>query len=75
MNARMYNTLEARYQAEIKDAKYKIEAIEEHNMVIPEHVDITGEIDTLLGKIGKAEEKLSVMRKYYGEKKANKNIL
>ena len=39
-------------------------------MVIPEHVDITGEVDTLLGKIGKAEEKLSVMRKYYGKKEA-----
>ena len=39
-------------------------------LVIPEHVDITGEIDALLGKIGKAEEKLSVMRKYYGKKEA-----
>ena len=29
----------------------------------------------LLGKIGKAEEKLSVIRKYYGEKKAEKNVL
>ena len=74
MNARMYNTLEARYQAEIEDAKYKIDAIEEHNMVIPEHVDITGEVDKLLGQIGKAEEKLSVMRKYYGKNEA-KNIL
>ena len=72
MNARMYNTLEARYQAEIEDAKYKIDAIEEHNMVIPEHVDITGEVNKLLGQIGKAEEKLSVMRKYYGKKEAPK---
>ena len=29
MNARMYNTLEARYQAEIEDAKYKIDAYHE----------------------------------------------
>ena len=43
-------------------------------MVIPEHIDITGEVDKLLGQIGKAEEKLSVMRKYYGKKEA-KNIL
>ena len=62
-------------EAEIEDAHYKIDCINDHNLVIPEHVDITGEIDTLLGKIGKAEEKLSVMRKYYGEKKADKTVL
>ena len=70
MNARMYNTLEARYQAEIEDAKYKIEAIEEHNMVIPEHVDITGEVDKLLAKISSAEDKLAAMRRHYGKKEA-----
>ena len=70
MNNKLRNVLKKRYESEIEDAKYKIQCIEEHNMVIPEHVDITGEIDILLGKIGKAEEKLSVMRKYYGEKEA-----
>ena len=70
MNDKLFRTLLKRYEAEIEDALYKIQCIEDHNLVIPEHVDITGEIDTLLGKIGKAEEKLSVMRKYYGEKKA-----
>ena len=74
MNDRLFRTLLKRYEAEIEDALYKIQCIEDHNMVIPEHVDITGEVDTLLGQIGKAEEKLSVMRKYYGEKKA-KEIL
>jgi len=70
MNNRLFRTLLKRYEAEIEDALYKIQCIEDHNMVIPEHVDITGEVNTLLGQIGKAEEKLSVMRKYYGEKKA-----
>ena len=70
MNDRLFRTLLKRYEAEIEDALYKIQCIEDHNMVIPEHVDITGEVDTLLGKIGKAEEKLSVMRKYYGKKEA-----
>ena len=70
MNTRMYNTLESRYQAEIDDAKYKIDAIEEHNMVIPEHVDITGEVDKLLAKISSAEDKLAAMRRHYGETKA-----
>ena len=70
MNDRLFRTLLKRYEAEIEDALYKIQCIEDHNMVIPEHVDITGEVDTLLGQIGKAEEKLTVMRKYDGEKKA-----
>ena len=70
LNDRLFRTLLKRYEAEIEDALYKIECIEEHNMVIPEHVDITGEIDKLLGQIGKAEEKLSVMRKYCGKKEA-----
>ena len=75
MNDKLFRTLLKRYEAEIEDAMYKIDCINDHNLVIPEHVDITGEIDILLGKIGKAEEKLSVMRKYYGEKKADKNVL
>ena len=70
MNDQLFRTLLKRYEAEIEDAHYKIDVICEQNLVIPEHVDITGEIDKLLGQIGKAEEKLSVMRKYYGEKKA-----
>ena len=64
MNDRLFRTLLKRYEAEIEDALYKIQCIEDHNLVIPEHVDITGEVDKLLGQIGKAEEKLSVMRKY-----------
>ena len=55
MNNKLRMVLKKRYEAEIEDAKYKIKCIEEHNMVIPEHVDITGEVDTLLNKIGKAE--------------------
>ena len=72
MNDQLFRTLLKRYEAEIEDAHYKIDVICEQNLVIPEHVDITGEVDKLLGQIGKAEEKLSVMRKYYGEKKAPK---
>ena len=74
MNDDLFRTMLKRYEADIEDAHYKINCITDHGLVIPEHVDITGEVDTLLGQIGKAEEKLSVMRKYYGEKKA-KEIL
>jgi len=70
MNDRLFRTLLKRYEAEIEDALYKLQCIEDHNLVIPEHVDITGEVDKLLGQIGKAEEKLSVMRKYCVENKA-----
>ena len=75
MNDKLFRTLLKRYEAEIEDAHYKIDCINDHNLVIPEHVDITGEIDTLLGKIGKAEEKLSVMRKYCVKNEADKSVL
>ena len=75
MNNRLFRTLLKRYESEIEDALYKIQCIEDHNMVIPEHTDITGEVDKLLGQIGKAEEKLSVMRKYCVENKADKTVL
>ena len=70
MNDRLFRTILKRYEAEIEDANYKIEAICEHNLVIPEHVDITGEVDKQLERIAAAEDKLAAMRKYYGEKKA-----
>ena len=74
MNDDLFRTLLKRYEAEIEDAMYKIKCIENHNLVIPEHLDITGEVDKLLSQMGKAEEKLSVMRKYSGENKAKDAI-
>ena len=53
MNNRLFRTILKKYEAEIEDARYKIDAICEHNLVIPEHVDITGEIDKLLQIIQK----------------------
>ena len=35
--------------------------------MIPEHVDITGEVDKQLERIANVEDKLAVMTKYYGE--------
>ena len=75
MNEQLFRTLLKRYEAEIEDAMYKIKCIEDHSLVIPEHIDITGEVDKLLSQIGKAEEKLSVMRKYCVKNEADKNIL
>ena len=75
MNQRLRNTLEARYQAEIEDAKYKIKCYSEQEVIIPEHPDITGEVDKLLDKLSQAEEKMAVMELYYGKIKAEKQIL
>jgi uncharacterized HAD superfamily protein len=75
MNDKLFRTILKRYEAAIEDANFKIECICDHNMVIPEHVDITGEVDKLLQIIAEAEDKLSVMRKYYGKKEADRNIL
>ncbi len=72
MNNRLFRTILRRYEADIKDARYKIDAICEHYLVITEHVDITGEVDKQLERIATAEDKLSVMRKYYGKKEAPK---
>ena len=75
MNDKLFRTLLKRYEANIEDALYKIQSFNENNIILPEHIDITGEIDKLLQIIAEAEDKLSVMRKYYGGKKADKAIL
>ena len=75
MNDKLFRTLLKKYDAVIEDSLFKIHIINEQMLVIPEHVDITGEVDKLLQIIAEAEDKLSVMRKYYGEKKADKAIL
>ena len=75
MNNMLFRTLLKRYEADIEDAVYKIQSFNENNIVIPEHIDITGEIDKLLLIIAEAEDKLSVMRKYYGKKETDKAVL
>ena len=74
MNNRLRMVLEKRYQAEIEDAKYKIECYSQQELIIPEHPDITGEVDKLLAKISSAEDKMAVMELHYGKIKA-KEIL
>ena len=75
MNDNLKKVLASRYNAEIEDAKYKIKCYSEHELVIPEHPDITAEVDKLLLKIAEAEDKLSVMSLHYGEKKTKKELL
>ena len=70
MNDDLFRTILKRYEADIEDAKFKIKCINDYALVIPEHTDITGEVDKLLLKISEAEGKLAGLRKYYGEKGA-----
>ena len=70
MNDMLFRTLLKRYEATIEDSLYKIQSFNENNIIIPEHIDITGEIDKLLLIIAESEDKVAVMRKYYGKKKA-----
>ena len=74
MNERLRKVMEARYQAVIEDCKYKIRCYSDQEIIIPEHPDITIEIDTLLMKMAEAEDKLAVMELHYGKNKA-KQIL
>ena len=75
MNERLRKVMVARYQAIIEDCKYKIRCYSAQEMVIPEHPDITLEIDKLLTDMSTAEEKLAVMELHYGEIETKKAIL
>ena len=75
MNEQLIRTLLKRYDAEIEDAIYKVDCICKHNMVIPEHVDITGELDKQIERIASAEDKVAALRKHYVENKAEDIVL
>ena len=74
MNNQIRMVLKKRYEAEIADAKYKIQCYSQQELIIPEHPDITGEVDKLLAVIGSAEDKLAVMSLHYVDNEA-KDIL
>ena len=70
MKDSLFRTLLKKYDAQIEDALYKIDALDENNIIIPEHIDITGEVDKLLQTISEAEDKLSALRQHYGKNEA-----
>ena len=70
MNEQLIKTLLKRYDAEIEDAIFKIDCICDQNMVIPEHVDITGELDKQIERVASAEDKVAALRKHYVRNKA-----
>ena len=75
MNDKLFRTLLKKYDAVIEDSLFKIDIINEQLLVIPEHTDITGEVDKLLQIVAEAEDKLSVLRLHYGKKEATKAVL
>ena len=75
MNDKLRKVLMYKYNAEVQDALYKIQCYSDHELVIPEHPDITAEVDKLLQKIAEAEDKMAVMELHYGEKEADRQVL
>ena len=66
MNDKLRMVLKKRYESEIEDAKYKIECFSQQELIIPEHPDITAEVDKLLMKMAEAEDKMAVIELHYG---------
>ena len=62
----IHTALIKRYEAEIADANAKITILLSTSRIIPEHIDITGEIEKLLGKIEDAESKMAILQRVYG---------
>ena len=69
MNQRLKEVMIARYNAVVEDCKYKIKCYSDQEIIIPEHPDITLEIDKLLETMANAEEKLATIKLHYGENK------
>ena len=68
----MFIALLKRYEAEIEDAVYRIDAINAHNLIIPAHTDNLGEVDKMLQKISNAEDRLAALRRHYGKNEADR---
>ena len=75
MNERLRKVMVAKYQAIIEDCKYKIKCYSDQEIIIPEHPDITSEVDKLLSEMAEAEDKLAVMELHYDKNGADKAVL
>ena len=62
----IYDALIKKYEVDIADASAKITILLTDTRIIPEHIDITGEIDKLLGKIEEAESTMAILQRVYG---------
>jgi len=64
---RLYQALEARYSAEIMDARARLSIYFESPVAIGEHPQHTEEIDKLLGQLESATGKLDTLSKNFGK--------
>ena len=65
MKERIYKALLGRYQNQMEEALFTIDALLEGN-VLPGHDDVIGSVDKLLDKVASAKEKMAILRQYYG---------
>ena len=68
MRERIYKALISRYTSQMEDALLKIDMLVagDRNGVIVDHEDITGAIDKQLGIAENCDEKMSKLRRFYG---------
>jgi hypothetical protein len=62
---RIFNALIQKYKADGEAALVQIDALI-RGEVVPDHHDLTGDIDKMLAKIAFAEEKMATLRRHYG---------
>tara|TARA_R100001530_G_C4178080_1_gene118635 strand:- start:48 stop:263 length:216 start_codon:yes stop_codon:yes gene_type:complete len=63
----IYNALVKKYEADMADAEAKLNMFMYSSQLLPEHADITGEIDKLLHKYTECGEKLATLKRKYGK--------
>jgi NAD(P)-dependent dehydrogenase (short-subunit alcohol dehydrogenase family) len=66
ISRRLYQALEARYTADILDARARLSVYFESPVAIGEHPQFTEEIDKLLGQLESATGRLDILSKNFG---------
>ena len=67
ISRRLYQAVEAKYSAEIMDARARLSVYFESPVAIGEHPQFTEEIDKLLGQLESATGKLETLSKNFGK--------
>ena len=67
ISRRLFQALEAKYTAEIMDARARISIYFESPVAIGEHPQHTEEIDLLVSQLTDATDKLSTLRDNFGQ--------
>jgi hypothetical protein len=67
ISRRLFQALEAKYTAEIMDARARISIYFENPVAIGEHPQHTEEIDLLVSQLTDATDKLSTLRDNFGQ--------